>query len=107
MKATKRGIAYEEFAHESTLAWGVKFDRSRGPVWIYWQSAPVPEVGRTGFQPEELLELVAERLRQLNVPPLNSRETSLAITHIEEAILWLEERTRDRVARGVEGTHVP
>jgi hypothetical protein len=33
------------------------------------------------------------------------RENALAITKLDEALLWLEKRTRDRVARGVEGKH--
>ena len=33
------------------------------------------------------------------------RENALAITHLEEALHWLESRTAKREARGVEGTH--
>ena len=33
------------------------------------------------------------------------RENALAITHLEEALHWLEARTAKREARGVEGTH--
>ena len=75
-------------------------------VAITWQHKPIPEVGHVGVQPEEVLELVAERLRQLNAE-VPSRETSLAITSIEQACLWLEERRQDRVRRGVEGTKAP
>jgi hypothetical protein len=32
------------------------------------------------------------------------RENAIAITKIEEALLWLDKRTRDREARQVEGT---
>jgi len=31
------------------------------------------------------------------------RENAVALTHLEDALLWLRKRTRDRVARGVEG----
>ena len=34
------------------------------------------------------------------------RENAIAITKIEEALLWLNKRTQDREARQVEGTHV-
>jgi len=34
------------------------------------------------------------------------RENALAITKLEEALLWLQKRTMDREAREVEGTHV-
>ena len=35
------------------------------------------------------------------------RENALAITKLEEALHWLDHRTRAREAREVEGTHVP
>lgn len=31
------------------------------------------------------------------------RENACALTHLEEALMWLQKRTRDRMARGVEG----
>lgn len=33
------------------------------------------------------------------------RENAIAITKLEEALLWLDKRTREREARQVEGTH--
>lgn len=35
------------------------------------------------------------------------RENSLAITKLEEALMWCEERTRARIERQVEGTNTP
>lgn len=35
------------------------------------------------------------------------RENALAITKLEEALHWLDARTRAREARAVEGTHTP
>jgi hypothetical protein len=35
------------------------------------------------------------------------RENSIVITKLEEALMWLEKRTRDREALKVEGTHEP
>jgi len=32
------------------------------------------------------------------------RENALALTHIEQGLMWLQERTRERLERGVEGT---
>ena len=32
------------------------------------------------------------------------RENACALTHLEEALMWLQKRTLDRVKRGVEGT---
>lgn len=33
------------------------------------------------------------------------RENAIVITHLETALLWLNKRTEDRKARGVEGKH--
>ena len=33
------------------------------------------------------------------------RENAVAITKLDEALMWLQKRTADREARGVEGTH--
>lgn len=76
-------------------------------VYIKFQRGPVKEVGVNGCQTEDVIELLIERLKSLNLPPYNTRETSLAITALEEAENWLHRRTRDRVARGVEGTSLP
>ena len=32
------------------------------------------------------------------------KENAMALTHLEESLMWLQKRTRDRIARGVEGT---
>ena len=34
------------------------------------------------------------------------RENAIVTTHLETALLWLEKRTADRKARGVEGKHL-
>lgn len=55
-----------------------------------------------GTTNEEVLKMLIHRLgcQSTKFP---SRETAIAITKIEEALMWLEKRTRDRSARGVEG----
>lgn len=58
-----------------------------------------------GTTNEEVLEVLINRLQVLSAK-LPSRETSIAITKLEEALLWLNKRTNDRLKRGVEGTHL-
>ena len=58
-----------------------------------------------GLFTETLLEVGRLYLEAVNVPPLNSRDTSLAITHIEDAILRIGKRAADRQARGVQGSY--
>lgn len=54
---------------------------------------------------EELLSVGIERLTDLN-NRFGCRENSLAITKMQEALMWLNKRTEDREARGVEGKHI-
>lgn len=53
---------------------------------------------------EEMLRVSIERLQDLN-GRFACRENSLAITKMQEALMWLNARTADRVSRGVEGKH--
>lgn len=65
-----------------------------------------PSIDRqTGVFVESLLETIVHRLKTVNVGELASKETSVAITKVEEAILWLGKRSEDRRVRGVEGTY--
>lgn len=57
-----------------------------------------------GTTNEEVIKALIDRLETMN-KQLPNRDTSIAITHLEDALMRLERRTRDRVARGVEGTH--
>jgi hypothetical protein len=61
---------------------------------------------RDGTTNEELLLVLIDRLKYLN-EKLPSRQTSLAITKLEEALMWLANRTEERRDRGVEGTSKP
>ena len=53
---------------------------------------------------EEMLRVCIEKLTDLN-NRFSCRENSIAITKMQEALMWLNKRTEDRRARGVEGKH--
>ena len=74
---------------------------------IEWQSGPVKEYGVNGVQVEQVLQLCINRLESLNKPPYNTRQTSLAITKLQEVVHWLDDRTAERTRRGVEGLNQP
>lgn len=74
---------------------------------INWQEGPIGEVGPNGVLPEDVLQVVLERLRVLNEKPFNTREGSLAITDIESAMNWLLRRRINRDAAGTLGTGQP
>ena len=54
---------------------------------------------------EEMLRVSIKRLQDLN-NRFNCRENSIAITKMQEALMWLNERTKEREKRGVEGKHL-
>jgi hypothetical protein len=55
-----------------------------------------------GTTNEEVIKMLIHRLGCM-YEKFPSRETATAITKLDEALMWLEKRTRDRMARGVEG----
>ena len=74
---------------------------------IKFQEGPIAEVGVNGCHIEDVIDLLVERLRGFNEGPLRCRENSLAITHLEEAGLWMVKRRMNRLEQGVEGTYEP
>jgi hypothetical protein len=72
---------------------------------ILFQNGPISEKGVNGITQEVLLAIVADRLRSFQAGPFACRENALALTKIEEAQHWLQQRTLSRMRRGVEGTH--
>ncbi|NFS06264.1 ABC transporter ATPase [Clostridium botulinum] len=58
-----------------------------------------------GIANEDLLEIVRHRLQCFQAGPYSSRENACALTHIEEALMWLNRRVEDRIERNVLGTN--
>ena len=54
---------------------------------------------------ENLLEVCTEYLSSVNVGEMKTKETSCAITKIEEALMWIQKRTGDRIKRKVIDTY--
>ncbi len=71
---------------------------------IQWQEGTVKDVGVNGVQIEDVLQVAKERLEALN-KEFPCRENAMTITKLDEAIMWQNKRTTDRLKRGVEGTH--
>jgi hypothetical protein len=60
---------------------------------------------QTGFFTETLIAAAKKYLEENNVGELATRETSMAITKLDEALMWIGKRAADRQARGVQGTY--
>ena len=71
---------------------------------IHFQEGPIKENGVNGVANEDLLVMVIRRLQGFQDSPYSCRENAMAITKLEEALLWLRKRTMGRENRGVEGT---
>ena len=53
----------------------------------------------------DLLEIVRDRLKGFQSGEYACRENACALTHIEEALMWLNRRVEDRIERCVIGTN--
>jgi hypothetical protein len=73
--------------------------------YVDFQCGPIKENGVNGVMNEDLIAMVITRLEHFNQTDFRCRENSMAITKLEEALLWLRKRTIGREQRGVEGTH--
>lgn len=72
---------------------------------IDFQDGPIPQSGVNGLTHEVLLAIVADRLRSFQAGAFACKANACALTHIEEAQHWLQQRTLERMRRGFEGTH--
>lgn len=55
-----------------------------------------------GTTNEEVLAMLIDRMKSLQ-KKFPCRENAIVITNLEESLMWLEKRTAERKARGVEG----
>lgn len=57
-----------------------------------------------GILDTDLLEIARHRLQCFQAGEYATRENAIALTHIEEALLWMNKRVEDRIERNVLGT---
>jgi hypothetical protein len=79
-------------------------------ISIEWQSEPLGR-GEKRKEPngafvEGVLKSALQRLYFYQEGKFKCRENAIAITKIEEALMWCQKRTSDREKREVEGTHI-
>lgn len=73
---------------------------------VAFQNGPIKESGVNGVMNEDLIAIVIDRMRGFQSGDYACRDNALALTKLEEALMWLRHRTNEREARGVEGTNV-
>lgn len=75
-----------------------------GMVLFKLQDGPIKEVGKNGCQIDVIIEYIIHKLKMFDAA-LSCFETRQAISKLEEAVAWLNARTKNRIERGVEGTN--
>lgn len=88
-----RNACHEYHVHAEDVFCSIKF-----------QNGPIAAFGVNGVSNEALLAIVEDRLVGFQSGQYACRENAIALTKIQEAMMWLHSRTRERMARGVEGT---
>ncbi|KKN72974.1 hypothetical protein LCGC14_0405280 [marine sediment metagenome] len=78
-------------------------------IYIRWQDGPLNR-GKDRLEPngalvEDVIKAAKFRIEHYNESKFKGRENSMAITKLDEALLWLDKRMKDRERRGVAGTH--
>jgi hypothetical protein len=58
-----------------------------------------------GTTNEDVLEVLINRMEYLQ-GKFPCKENEYAISNLQQALIWLNERTKNRVQRGVEGKHL-
>ncbi len=72
---------------------------------VLFQNGPIKEVGVNGVTHEALIAVVIDRMRSFQAGPYACQANADALAALEIALFHLQTRTRERIARGVEGTH--
>jgi hypothetical protein len=58
-----------------------------------------------GVFTETLIQTAKQYLEAVNVGEMATRETSMAITKLDEALMWINKRAEDRKLRDVQATY--
>ena len=72
---------------------------------IKFQKGPIKESSLNGMTQEVLLAIVRDRLEGFQSGDFACELNQVALDHVCEAMAALQQRTRDRISRGVEGTN--
>jgi len=96
------GGAYHTYAVSSN----VPGDGMSALALIQFQKGPRKETSSIhGVLDTDLLEIVRHRLQCFQAGEFATRENAVALTHVEEALMWMNRRVEDRIERDVLGTY--
>lgn len=91
--------------HHYIIFHGLDPERDETRTDIKFQKGPRHDNASIGgVLDSDLLEIVRDRLKCFQAGEFATRENACALTHIEEALLWMNKRVEDRIERQVLGT---
>lgn len=98
---------FDTESNKSCPTFGSCIEGSSDRCTILFQNGPIGESskGANGIQHEALLSILIDRLRGFQSGPYACEANAVALEHCEKALGAMMDRTRDRMERGVEGTH--
>lgn len=92
--------------HEYFVHWpNGKVNHPGEALLVKFQNGPIKEFGVNGVTQEALIAICMDRLECFQAGPFACEANKQALFHLNVALDWLQKRTRERIVRGVEGTH--
>lgn len=76
---------------------------------IKLQEGPIKEVGVNGVQIDDVVRYCRDNIEMFNTKDnrkYSCRENAMAITKLDEALMWLQRRTENRISKGQEGRSI-
>lgn len=93
---------YEWFEKEIRPNYFIYIRHDKNSISFTLQNGPVKECGVNGCQVDTIIEAAKIIIEGLNAK-FPCRENSMAITKLDECLMWLDKRKKDREKRQVEG----
>lgn len=83
---------------------GISIDWQDGPLEFDYEKGERKEKPNGAFTQDVILLLI-DRLKYYQEGKFSSRENAIAITKLEEVLMWQQKRQDERVKRQVQGQH--
>lgn len=99
---TPSGEAIRDFPLTSGSSTFISVDQYSNTIVFQIQDGPIKEAGVNGCQFTALIEVAQMMLEGLN-EDFPCPENEMTIVKLKEALMWQEQRTKERERRGVEG----
>ncbi len=105
-------------SHEYNIQWpkqqplvtecfgGVAVQTFPNDITIKFQKGPIQENGVNGISGEALIAILIDRLEGFQSGSFSNEDNAQALLNLQAALAALQKRTKERIARGVEGKSI-